>query len=1463
MLTFTQQEADVSISMEAMPVYAPYFRRYGVLRAVQLAMPKLNKLETLELPKETILHYMPEDESEFGLDQDNPILANNTRILMTHHVTELGDNKGNPRTLPVPANQLKREYHRKNRRTRETTRPESVMRDPVTIAVENYALLNHLYRYPINYFRSYYKWWNTQAALWKRAGELGRDYPNRHQFLMCKLPTLLPSINLLRRGEGEMTRNLLPSFVQPEALMVLELWKWLGPKREASVLSLAKPEQLRQMNLIFVEQDRWIVLNLGLLDQWRKRVEGEADWQTHGGVLEPIMLQKRFLRVLMTLMEVRTVNDSDNVLAPAAQIDTAEVPVETSGNGDGTVGDSSMLVARAEPVKLAIPTEDGKTTKVKLTANLNLDRLPEALVEETEENIAAIDDAITKDLEALDHLMARFEERKQDGLEDSPVDTSTGEVDAMRKYEPQSRTLEGSVMAVVDIQADAGRISGAEYRRMSALSTAYQRLPNPFGEGTLADMTVVPAEDLILPTTAQMPDMVSVPDKTMLKSTISDFDKQYLSKVYRKDLVRSILAVQHAGVAVTGLQMDEYRDALNHYEEYSLQLTPAVGKVSTVNFKLPVIRADGTYIDNGTRCRLRKQRGDMPIRKMSPADVVLTSYYGKLFVSRSEKQVHNYPGWLTNQIAAQAMDETNTKITNSMIADVSDTEIRTPRIYSMMAARFRSFHVHYPDMADYQFFFDYHAREAEFGKERVEAAERDGLLVIGKQGENLLVVDNTNTIYRAQGLELETIGSMETILGVSGIAPTEMAEIRVFSKQIPIGLLLAYQLGVSELFKLMGVTPRKVPTGVRAHLSDDEVAIRFEDEMWIFPQDRSARTLILSGLASYERITRNYPAYLFDRKDIYFNVLEQAGIGLRYLREMDMMVEMFVDPITEDILKEMKEPTDFIGLLLRACQLLETDWSPAETDMEHQRLKGYERITGTVYAELIKAMRVQRSRGSIANAKIDLHPDAVWINIQRDPAVKLVEESNPVHNLREREEVTFSGTGGRSARSMVARTRVFHKNDMGVISESTKDSADVAITTFTPADPTLVDVRGTTRRFDPRKDGITSVMSSPALLSPGADRDDPKRVNFIPIQHSSGTFAKGYKPTPLRTGYERVMAHRCDDMFAVASEQEGTVTALTDKGMVVTYLDGSTRSIQLGRRFGKAGSMSFPHQLATSLTQGQSFKKGEILAYNERYFQPDLLTPGQVVWKAGLLVTTAIMENPDTLEDSSVISAEVAEELETEVSSIRDIIVSFDQAVHGLIEPGTPVDIDDILCTIEDAVTAENNLFDDSSLDTLRLIAANTPRAKYKGVVEKVEVFYHGEMDDMSATLSEIASASDRDRKRQARALQQPALTGKVNASTRIQGSPLPVDNLLIRVYITGPVPAGVGDKGVFANQMKTVFGRVMHGVNETASGTPLGAIFSYQSISNRIVRSPEIIGVTNTLLKLISKRVVKAYKET
>ena len=67
--------------------------------------------------------------------------------------------------------------------------------------------------------------------------------------------------------------------------------------------------------------------------------------------------------------------------------------------------------------------------------------------------------------------------------------------------------------------------------------------------------------------------------------------------------------------------------------------------------------------------------------------------------------------------------------------------------------------------------------------------------------------------------------------------------------------------------------------------------------------------------------------------------------------------------------------------------------------------------------------------------------------------------------------------------------------------------------------------------------------------------------------------------------------------------------------------------------------------------------------------------------------------------------------------------------------------------------------------------------------------------------------------------------------------------------------------KGVFGNQLKTVFGRVFNGSVKSESGVEIDAIFGAKSLADRIVTSPYLIGTTTTLLIVAGKRVVKAYR--
>lgn len=70
------------------------------------------------------------------------------------------------------------------------------------------------------------------------------------------------------------------------------------------------------------------------------------------------------------------------------------------------------------------------------------------------------------------------------------------------------------------------------------------------------------------------------------------------------------------------------------------------------------------------------------------------------------------------------------------------------------------------------------------------------------------------------------------------------------------------------------------------------------------------------------------------------------------------------------------------------------------------------------------------------------------------------------------------------------------------------------------------------------------------------------------------------------------------------------------------------------------------------------------------------------------------------------------------------------------------------------------------------------------------------------------------------------------------------------------------GTKGVFANQMKSVFGEVLDYEVKTETGEEIDAIFGFRSIAARVVESPVIMGTTITLLKVIAGQAVKIYRK-
>lgn len=853
----------------------------------------------------------------------------------------------------------------------------------------------------------------------------------------------------------------------------------------------------------------------------------------------------------------------------------------------------------------------------------------------------------------------------------------------------------------------------------------------------------------------------------------------------------------------------------------------------------------------------------IPIRKVDPRRVALTSYTNKTFVLRSERADNNFDNWLQRQLDIKARDESNPILSNPKYAEFDFSAIKDlPRIYTILAKKFSSI-----DNGNTHFYFNYLNRKEYFQTKyglTVDNIERDGMVMCGVHDRLPVLVDKQGIFYLQEtATSLEPMGTIADLAGLNlAKAPLESCDVKVSGKDIPLGFVLGYRLGFTAMLEKLRVDYQSYPRGTRIAVQPDDYVLAFNDEILVFPRADYKAMLVLGGLRRYHKSLRNYSRYDFDRKDVYFRVITEQGLPIRILREIDFLFEAWLDPITKGLLEEMGEPTDFEALLHRCVELLTTDWSPGEVDGAYMRYRGYERMAGQIFSSLSKAVKRYNNREGSTDLKVQMDRHEVWRELN-DPTVATIEDSNPVANMREQEAMTYRGNGGRAAVSMVARTRIYGKNDKGIVSESTVDSGDVGIIAYLTPNANFRSMRGLTTPFDEVNDPKSNLLSTSALLGVGIAHDDMKRIGFCSIQWQQALYADGYDVSPVRTGYEQIIPQRSSSIFATTAEQDGEVIAVTKNSVTFKYADGSIDAAPIGIIHGSAAGVVYPHDLVSDLKKGDKFKLGDTISYNRKWLKMDRYNPTQASMMAGVNGVVVFSDNLDTLEDGSVVSESMAKKLNTQTSEVKNITVRFDQHVKDLVKVGDHVDLNSILCIIEDPETAGNSLFDEASIETLKRLSASTPTAKTVGHVSKIECFYHGDTEDMSDNLRKLAEDSDKERAVRAQDLGKNAYSGEVDSSFRIKGQVLEPDSMVIRIYIDHDISFGTGDKAVLCNQMKTVVSRVMTGRNELLDGTPIDIIFGNTSVEERMVMSPKLISTTSMLLKQLSKHIAGVYRGT
>lgn len=374
----------------------------------------------------------------------------------------------------------------------------------------------------------------------------------------------------------------------------------------------------------------------------------------------------------------------------------------------------------------------------------------------------------------------------------------------------------------------------------------------------------------------------------------------------------------------------------------------------------------------------------------------------------------------------------------------------------------------------------------------------------------------------------------------------------------------------------------------------------------------------------------------------------------------------------------------------------------------------------------------------------------------------------------------------------------------------------------------------------------------------------PKRANFASIQLSHHIPTKNQKPSRFRTGFETIVPYKTSNSFIGKAKHDGKIIKIDNdlELIIVEYKDKTTEVFKFGEARGESPGLSINHRLKVipEIKVGKQVKEDEILTYHEDFFNYDPISK-TVAWCHGVPAVVAISAKDTTLEDSSMISSELASKLELESIYDRPIVITSDMVISDYVKIGQVVKHNDPLLKLQYQTTADlageaDELFED--LHTVEY------RSKNNGIITDIQIFHVSE--ELNDSVVKFISKSTQKHRQKASLAkgsnnqQDFIVNNKVDVGTRIKGFKLGENDILIVYYIKVKVEAGVGDKVVFDSSLKSVIGRVSDHPIVTEHGETVDAVFGLNSIFNRIILSPMIQGISDRVLKHVEQDLVNDY---
>ena len=861
---------------------------------------------------------------------------------------------------------------------------------------------------------------------------------------------------------------------------------------------------------------------------------------------------------------------------------------------------------------------------------------------------------------------------------------------------------------------------------------------------TINDIVKVDAKDMEIPET-NIDGKVFTTNDNLKTKKYCNLDKQYNEVLQEADFTNIFLDLNNKSlpVFVKSIDVEDSSDSLNYKETYKIVLEDANRVRHTLVFDMPKILDDKFLYLGGNKKVFNNQQLLLPIVKTDPDTVQTVTNYNKIFVRRYGDKVSAELEKFKKAITSNEIPSCKFKRGNY---SKLNSEFITTIDYDNLSRTFETLKI-----KDITLEFDQKKLRSELAAKNVKI--KDHTIPIGYEGKTPLFLDVDHQFVVGTNKSLmeyicEKSPKLKENMNNYSVGKKYMyTRATIMKKQVPLVILLAYFEGLDNLLKRAKV--KYYFSDTRPRLGPNDGIVEFNNGYLVYENKPFEISLLMNAFVDIPTKAYNYED--FNEKEIYSDIFETMFNRRGIASAFDHFYENFVDPITYSVLEDLNLPTDITGMLIYANNLLVDDQYTHETDQNLYRVRRNEIINAILYKEIATAYEKYYDTSSQTNPKkMSINKSAIIKKILTQQTLEDYSVLNPIVELEKVRATSPKGPSGCNLEEAYKMNkRAFHESMIGLYTISTSPDANAGVVRELTNEPNIISARGYLGTVTPDKYGDlkdTNLFGAAELLSPlGGTRDDSIRLAMATKQSKHIVPVKNASPVLISNGAEQVVQYDLSNDFVVVAKEDGVVVERDDKKglIIIEYKSGKHEAIDISPKTVKNGAGGFylTNKMECDLKVGQKVKAKDIIASDSKFFTNSEITGNR--FNIGTLCKVAIMSSYSTYEDSTEITRKMAEEMSSEITMCKEVVLGANANVEYMVNVGDNVEVGDDLIRFEKSFNEDsyNKLLaslGDELGQEVTMASKDRVKSKYSGKITDIKVYSTVPLDALSPSLRRI-----------------------------------------------------------------------------------------------------------------------------